>query len=55
MLAYTHLLAAVQYLGLAAPLFAAFFLLLWSFNPYLRLHDVPGPFITAWTNLPRLS
>ena len=55
MLSNVHLLAAVQYLGLAAPLFAAFSFLLWSFYSYFRLRDVPGPSIAAWTNLPRLS
>ena len=55
MIVYTHLLAAVQYLGLAAPLFAAVVVLLWSVHSYFRLRDVPGPFIAAWTNLPRLS
>ena len=55
MLAYTHLSAAVQYLGLAAPLFAILFILFWSIHSHFRLRDVPGPFIAAWTNLPRLS
>ena len=55
MLAYVNLSPAVQYLSLAAPLFAAFSFLLWSFHSYFRLRHVPGPFIAAWTNLPRLS
>ncbi len=55
MLAYMNLSPAVQYLSLAAPLFAAFSFLLWSFHSYFRLRHVPGPFIAAWTNLPRLS
>lgn len=55
MLEYMHVFAGVQYLGLAAPLFAAFSVLLWSFYSYFRLRDVPGPSIAAWTNLPRLS
>lgn len=55
MLAYMHVLAAMQYLGLAAPLIAAFSILLWSLHSYFRLQDVPGPFIAAWTDLPRLS
>ena len=55
MLAYMHLLAAVHYLGLAAPLFAPISVLLWLLHSYFRLRDVPGPFVAAWTNLPRLS
>ena len=55
MLAYINLSSALQYSSLAAPLFAVFSVLWWSFRSYLRLRHVPGPFIAAWTNLPRLS
>ena len=55
MLTYMNLSPAMQYLCLGAPLFAVFFILLWSFRSYSRLRHVPGPFVAAWTNLPRLS
>lgn len=55
MLAYMNLSLAEQYLSLVPPLFAVFSILWWSFRSYFRLRHVPGPFIAAWTNLPRLS
>jgi len=45
----------MQYLSLGAPLLAIFSILLWSLRSYQGLRHVPGPFIAAWTNLPRLS
>ena len=45
----------MQYLTLGAPFLAISLTLLWAVRSYIILRHVPGPFLAAWTNLPRLS
>ena len=47
-------IVAIQLVSLAAAVTFGVFLLR-SVTSYLRLRQVPGPFLAAWTNLPRVS
>ena len=41
------------YLSLGAPLAGILFVSFWFFRSFLKLRDVPGPLLAAWTNVPR--
>ena len=55
MLAYAVVSTAIPSLSLTVLVFFILSLLFWCLRSYLRLRDVPGPFLEAWTDLPRLS